>query len=106
MKILIAIPCMDTVPVPFAESLLNLDKPEGTKVCFKSGSLVYDARNLLSITAIKEGFELKLEDGQLSVVRPSDSKEDKSLHGLYRALIYNKLDMNNLIQILVNGQFQ
>ena len=29
-----------------------------------------------------------------------------SASGLYRALIYNKLDMNNLIQILVNGQFQ
>ena len=60
MKILIAIPCMDTVPVPFAESLLNLDKPEGTKVCFKAGSLIYDARNLLSLTAIEQGFNYVL----------------------------------------------
>lgn len=60
MKILIAIPCMDTVPVPFAESLLNLDKPEGTKVCFKAGSLIYDARNLLSLTAIEHGFDYVL----------------------------------------------
>lgn len=60
MKILIAIPCMDTVPVAFAESLLNLDKPEGTKVCFKSGSLIYDARNLLSLTAIDNQFDYVL----------------------------------------------
>ena len=60
MKILIAIPCMDTVPVPFAESLLNLNKPEGTKVCFKAGSLIYDARNLLSLTAIDNQFDYVL----------------------------------------------
>ena len=57
MTILIAIPCMDTVPSAFAESLLNLDKPEGTKVCFKSGSLIYDARNLISLTAIENNFD-------------------------------------------------
>ena len=57
MKILIAIPCMDTVPVPFAECLLNLDKPEGTKVCFKPSSLIYDARNLLSLKAIQDEFD-------------------------------------------------
>ena len=57
MTIMIAIPCMGTVPVQFAESLLNLQKPEGTKVCFKSGSLIYDARNLLSLTAIENNFD-------------------------------------------------
>ena len=53
MSIMIAIPCMGTTPVQFTESLLNLEKPEGTKVCFKSSSLIYDARNLLSLTAIE-----------------------------------------------------
>ena len=57
MKILIAVPCMDTVPVPFMESILNLDKPEGTKACFKTGSLIYDSRNLLSLTAITEKYD-------------------------------------------------
>ena len=60
MKTLIAIPCMDTVPVGFAESLLNLHKPEETKVCFKANSLVYDSRNLLSLTAIENGFDYVL----------------------------------------------
>jgi large subunit ribosomal protein L6 len=32
---------------------------------------------------------LKLEDGQLLVNRPSDSKEHKAKHGLYRSLVNN-----------------
>ena len=57
MKTLIAIPCMDSVPVPFAESLLNLTKPPQTAVCFRANSLVYDSRNLLLLTAIDNHFD-------------------------------------------------
>lgn len=57
MKTLIAIPCMDTVPVGFAESILYLDKPQGTSVCLKTNTLVYDSRNILSLTAIEQEFE-------------------------------------------------
>ena len=57
---LIAVPCMDFIPYQFAESLLNLQKPEGTKVCFKSGSLIYDARNLISLTAIENNYDYVL----------------------------------------------
>ena len=57
MKILIAIPCMDSVPIAFAEALLNLQKPQQTAVCFKPNSLIYDSRNLLSLTAIENGFD-------------------------------------------------
>jgi len=32
---------------------------------------------------------VKIEDGQVLVTRPSDSKEHKSKHGLYRSLILN-----------------
>jgi len=34
-------------------------------------------------------LSLKLEDGALTVSRPSDSKEHKAKHGLYRTLINN-----------------
>src|SRR5438309_11915335 len=34
-------------------------------------------------------LSLKLEDGRLTVARPSDSKEHKTKHGLYRTLINN-----------------
>jgi len=32
---------------------------------------------------------LSLEDGQLTVTRPSDSKDHKAIHGLYRTLVNN-----------------
>jgi large subunit ribosomal protein L6 len=35
---------------------------------------------------------LKLEDGTLTVTRPSDSKEHRAKHGLYRSLINNMVD--------------
>lgn len=60
MKTLIAVPCMDTVHAKFAEALLNMNKPEGTSVCFNTGSLVYDSRNVLSITAIENDFDAVL----------------------------------------------
>ncbi len=34
-------------------------------------------------------LSLKMEDGQVTVTRPSDSKEHRSIHGLYRTLINN-----------------
>ncbi len=38
---------------------------------------------------ISEGITLKQEDGKLTLERPSESKQHKALHGLYRALIHN-----------------
>jgi len=35
------------------------------------------------------GIEIKIEDAQVLVTRPSESKEHKSKHGLYRSLIVN-----------------
>lgn len=60
MKIMIAVPCMDTVPVAFVESLMAMDKPEGTAVCFQPNSLIYDSRNLLALTAIKGEYDYVL----------------------------------------------
>ncbi|MCR4681600.1 MAG: 50S ribosomal protein L6 [Bacteroidales bacterium] len=34
-------------------------------------------------------IEMNIEDGHLHLTRPTDSKRDKSMHGLYRALINN-----------------
>jgi len=38
---------------------------------------------------VDPALTLKLEDGVVSVARPSDDKEYKSKHGLYRSLIFN-----------------
>ena len=56
-KIMIAVPCMDTVPVTFVEAMMRLKRPEGTALCFQKNSLVYDGRNLLSLKAINEGYD-------------------------------------------------
>lgn len=57
MKTLIAIPCMDTVPVDFVKSLLYLHKGENPTVYMLPGSLIYDSRNLISLYAIQNEFD-------------------------------------------------
>jgi large subunit ribosomal protein L6 len=42
-------------------------------------------------------LEIKLEDGVLTVARPSDDKKHRSLHGLTRTLIHN------MVEGVVNG---
>lgn len=63
--------------------------PAGTSVEVKDGVVTVKGKNAEMTQPIKADFELKNEDGQLTIVRPSDSKEDRALHGLYRALINN-----------------
>ena len=57
MKTLIAVPCMDTTPIGFQTSMLYLKKGENVSVNVQANSLVYDSRNLLSLTAIENGFD-------------------------------------------------
>lgn len=46
---------------------------------------------------LQDGITLKQEDGVLTFDRPSESKQHKALHGLYRSLI------NNMIQGTAEG---
>lgn len=57
MKILIAVPCMDQVPVPFCYSLAQMDKPEGCSLTMKSGSMIYSSRDSLAITAFQNDYD-------------------------------------------------
>ncbi len=57
MKTMIAIPCMDQVPVPFMQSLLYLDKIGETSVAIESSSLIYDSRNSLLHKALDAGVD-------------------------------------------------
>lgn len=41
---------------------------------------------------IGPAFEIKIEDGVLHVVRPDETKENRSKHGLYRSLIANMVE--------------
>ena len=57
MKTMIAIPCMDTTNIEFTKSILYLEKSENTTPVFLSNTLIYDARNLLSLTAMEYNFD-------------------------------------------------
>lgn len=57
MKTLIAIPCMDTVPIGFMTSLINLRKSEDTSYAVRQNTLIYDSRNILTAQAIQGGYD-------------------------------------------------
>jgi len=42
--------------------------------------------------AVHKDMILKVEDGALTVSRPSDAKEHRSMHGLYRTLVSNIIE--------------
>ena len=55
-KILIAVPCMDSVATGFASSLISLIMKQQVGSCghaFYTSSLIYDSRNCLAIEALK-----------------------------------------------------
>ena len=54
-KYMIAIPCLDTVPVPFAASLSGLRYVGESRASFHANSIVYDARDMLAAEAIDTG---------------------------------------------------
>ena len=60
MKTLVAIPCMDTVPVGFMRSVISLKMCGEVQFTFAQGSLIYDARNKLANIAIDGGFDRML----------------------------------------------
>ena len=57
MTTLIAIPCMDMLPVGFVQSLMYMHKGDNPTVYFNPNSLVYDSRNLISLYAIEHNFD-------------------------------------------------
>jgi len=63
--------------------------PAGVTITENNGTVtVKGPKGELSQT-LTEGITMEQKDGELTVNRPSDSKQHKALHGLYRALIHN-----------------
>lgn len=63
--------------------------PKDVKVEYKDGViLVEGAKGKLS-RSLSDRITVEIKDSQLSVKRMAETKLDKSLHGLYRALIMN-----------------
>ena len=57
VKTLIAVPCMDTVPTEFMESMVHLREPEGTQLAVVKNTLIYNARNTIIQNAVKLDFD-------------------------------------------------
>lgn len=109
MKILIAIPCMDQVPVHFCQSLAQLQKVDDCVLVMKSGSLIYSARNDLATTAIKTeaDYVFWLDSDMVfkpdTLVRMMETVREKKLDiltGLYfrrvppfSPVLFDRLDM-------------
>lgn len=79
MKTLIAVPCMDQVAAPFAQSLATIRRVGESMVSFLIGSLVWDSRNALSKIALqtKADYVLWLDS---DMIFPSDVMEKMIKH--------------------------
>ncbi|WP_273565951.1 50S ribosomal protein L6 [Maribacter halichondriae] len=65
--------------------------PDGVTIDIKD-NLITVKGNLGELTQEFSGVSIKIEDGQAWVTRPSDSKEHKAKHGLYRSLVLNMVE--------------
>ena len=65
--------------------------PEGVTVEVND-NIVSVKGKLGDLTQEFSNVTIKVEDGNIMVTRPSDSKEDKSKHGLYRSLMSNMVE--------------
>ena len=69
---------------------LPIKVPEGVEINISDDNVVSVKGKLGELQQqLNKAMTLKLEDGTLTIDRPSESKEHKSLHGLSRALINN-----------------
>ncbi len=62
--------------------------PEGTTVEVRDNIITVKGK-LGELTQEYSSVDIKVEDGQVWITRPSDSDQDKAKHGLYRALVFN-----------------
>ncbi|WP_209401986.1 50S ribosomal protein L6 [Pseudozobellia sp. WGM2] len=65
--------------------------PEGVTVEIKDNNIVVKGK-LGELTQEYSAVEVKVEDGQVWVTRPSNLKEHKAKHGLYRSLVENMIE--------------
>jgi len=65
--------------------------PEGVTFDIKDNVVTVKGK-LGELTQKISDIEIKIEDGVITLERPSERKEHKSKHGLYRALIANMIE--------------
>ncbi|MDO9535434.1 MAG: 50S ribosomal protein L6 [Bacillota bacterium] len=70
-----------------------ISKPENVEITIEAGNVVTVKGPKGQLTKkIPNCLEIKIEDGLISVLRPSDKKEHRSMHGLGRTLLANMVE--------------
>lgn len=65
--------------------------PSGVQVTVADGSINVEGK-LGKLTQPFSDVDIKVEDNEVFVTRPSDSKDHKAKHGLYRSLVDNMIE--------------
>lgn len=68
---------------------LPISIPSGVTVSVKDNTVTVKGPKGELSQAINPRISVKVEDGQIEFTRPTDEKNDKAMHGLYRALVNN-----------------
>lgn len=63
--------------------------PAGVEVKYNDGVVTIKGKQGELSQELLGGITLEVGDGEVSLVRPSEQKEHKAKHGLYRALVQN-----------------
>jgi large subunit ribosomal protein L6 len=71
---------------------LPINLPEGVTIDIKDSIVTVKGKLGELSQELKCGITAEVEEGDIVVKRPSDSKKDKSMHGLYRSLISNMIE--------------
>lgn len=126
MRLLIAIPCGDMVRYEFAESLSKLEMQlaeDGIDfdVRWQAGSLIYDARDSLAITAIEEGFthtlwldsDMVFNRDLFNILYEANKTGKPFVTGLYRSrrspyalALYSKVNTGHRVIEVPNEAFE
>ena len=72
---------------------LPIEIPQGVSIDIKPGNLVVVKGPKGELEQkVNPNITVKVEENQILVTRPNDSKPNKSMHGLYRSLIANMVE--------------
>ena len=65
--------------------------PDGVTVEVKDNVITVKGK-LGELTQEFSGVSVKVEEGDVIVERPSDAKDHRAKHGLYRSLVFNMIE--------------
>lgn len=66
-----------------------IEIPSGVEVTINGNTVTIKGPKATLKQEVHPNMQVKKEDNFLSVIRPDDTRENKSLHGLTRSLLYN-----------------